>query len=381
MKLTPGQKTPLAAIGAGSRTTIDVDYGLDGVDIVMFGLDASKRIADDRYTVLFSNPRTPEGAISLRAGNKTTSFDLDLAALPSTVERLMVVASHDTQPLSAARPLVVTVADASFDAGTVLGQERAIMLVELYRHNGEWRMAAIGQGFQQGLAKLIEHLGGSVSDAPTTQTSHAPMPAAPQPAPAKPAISLTKITLEKKKTVSLAKTGADFGDIVLNLNWAQKKGFFGGSSLDLDLGCLYELRDGSKGVVQALGNSFGAYQRAPFLELDGDDRSGSSTSGETIRINGRHFDQIKRLAVFALIYDGAVNWRETDARVSIKMPGQPEIVVEIRDDDRLRLYGMAVIENVNGEFRVTNHAMCYHDQQKFADAIGIHLRWSVGRKD
>lgn len=389
MRLTPGQKTPLSALNITTKLAIDVDYGLDGLDVVLFGLDASKRISDDRYTVLFSNARSPDGAITMTGSAMSTTFDVNLAALPATIERLMIVASHDTQPLSAARPLVVTIGQASFDAGTVVGAERAVMLVEIYRHSGQWRLAAVGQGFAQGLDKLIEHLGGSVSGAPAptaTPTRHAaPSPVLDVP-PAAP-VSLSKITLEKQKSVSLDKKGGTFGDLVLNLNWAQKRGgggFFGGggATLDLDLGCLYEMNNGERGVIQALGNAFGDYRTAPFMELDGDDRSGSNTGGETIRINGGKFDQIKRIAVFALIYDGAVRWDQTDARASIKMPNQPEIVVEIRDgNDRQRLYGMAIIENDRGSMKITNHARCYRDQKEFAEAVGIHLRWVAGSKD
>lgn len=391
MRLTPGQKVPLSSLNITTRLTVEVDYGLDDLDIVMFGLNKDKRISDDRYTVLFSNPSTPEGAIRMETGSRTTSFGIDLAALPASIERLMVVASHDTQPLSQAKPLAVTIGQASFDAGTVVGQERAVMLVEIYRHNGEWRLSAVGQGFAQGLAKLIEHLGGSVDDAPATNqtaTRHATPPPAPAPtaSPAPPpSINLSKITLEKQKSVSLEKRNGSYGDIILNLNWAQKKGggiFGGGKSLDLDLGCLYELTNGDRGVIQALGEAFGDFGHGPFMELDGDDRSGSNTAGETIRINGKHFDQIRRIAVFALIYDGAVRWAQTDARASIKMPSQPEVVVEIRDgNDSQRLYGMAIIENDGGTMRITNHGRSYRDQKEFAEAVGIHLRWVAGRKD
>src|SRR3546814_4228383 len=104
-------------------------------------------------------------------------------------------------------------------------------------------------------------------------------------------------------------TGDTFGEIVLNLNWTQgtqKKGFFGGGSgnIDLDLGVLFEMQDGYKGVIQALGRSFGDFNQEPWISLSGDDRTCAVTGVETIRVNGRFFDRIKRIAVFALIY----NW-------------------------------------------------------------------------
>lgn len=389
MRLAAGQKTPLSALGLNGRVSVEVDYGVEGVDVVLFGLNSSKKIGDDRYTILFSNPTSPEGAVRMHDGNLTTTFDIDLTALPSDIQRLMIVASHDTLPLQSAKPLAVTVGEASFDAGSVMGSERAAMLAEIYLHNGEWRLAAIGQGFAQGLARLVEHLGGSVADdapSPTTPVRDvAPNNSVtpPTPPPAAP-ISLSKITLDKRETISLEKKGRDFGDIVVNLNWSQQtRGFFGGGSkLDLDLGCLYELRNGGKGVVQALGNSFGDYDYDPFIELDGDDRTGSNSAGETIRINGERFDEIKRIAVFALIYEGAANWAQTDARISIRMPGQREVEVQIRDgNNRQNLYGMAVIENDRGTMRITNHAMTYRDQREYAEALGIRLRWVQGSKD
>ena len=58
----------------------------------------------------------------------------------------------------------------------------------------------------------------------------------PAPAPSAP-VSLKKITLEKSSpSVSLKKTGATFGEIVLNLNWSQaeqKRGFFGGGAKNI----------------------------------------------------------------------------------------------------------------------------------------------------
>uniref|UniRef100_UPI0035C72DC3 TerD family protein n=1 Tax=Enterococcus rotai TaxID=118060 RepID=UPI0035C72DC3 len=57
----------------------------------------------------------------------------------------------------------VTIGSVSYNPLSSLGAEKAVMLVEIYRHNSEWKISAIGQGFSQGLARLIEHLGGEVS--------------------------------------------------------------------------------------------------------------------------------------------------------------------------------------------------------------------------
>lgn len=384
MQLQRGEKRGLADLGIGSACTVRIDFGLAGTDIAAFGLDAARRIGDDRYVVLFSNNRSPEGAIALDARSGTASFQLDLDRLPATLDRIVFTATHDTVPVGQSRPLAVTVdgGKAVFDVAEHLSGEKAAMLVEIYRHASGWKLGAIAAGFNGGLAALVAHFGGEVAG--SALPAPAPAPAPPPPRP----VSLSKITLEKSRpAVSLRKTGSSFGEIVLNLNWNQgpeKRGFFGSGPrrIDLDLGVIFEMKNGEKGIVQALGRTFGSFHTFPWIELSGDDRTGAVAAGETIRVNGQHFDEIKRLGVFALIYDGAPNWQQTDGLVRMAMPGQPEIEVAMNEGRNDRpLCGIAVIENVGGELSITRHMQYYHNQKPFADALGISMRWRSAIKD
>ena len=394
-ELKKGEKRALTDIGAGTDVSVDVRFGLDGMDVAAFGLGPDGKIGDDRYVVLFSNATSPQGEMRGAFENGSARFDVALAKLPDSIARIVFTATHDSRPVSAASPLTVAVGNASFDVAAGLSSERAVMMAELYRHSSGWKLGTIAQGFDGGLAALIEHFGGEVeADAPAPTASPAPAPApaapaaAPAPAPApSPGLNLSKISLEKDKpSISLEKKGGSFGEIVLNLNWTAaptKKGFFGGTKqLDLDLGCLVELADGSKGVVQALGKSFGSYDGPPFIELSGDDRTGAVDAGETIRINGAQFERIRKLAVFALIYDGAPNWGQTDGVVRINAPGQPEIEVRMNEQDSSsRLCGIATIENDGGKMRIERLVRFYKDQKQYADDMGIILQWKAGSKD
>ena len=96
--------------------------------------------------------------------------------------------------------------------------------------------------------------------------------------------------------------------------------FGGGQGIDLDLGCLFELKDGRKGVVQALGNAFGSLNQPPYIALDGDDRTGAVTTGENLRIDGNQIALFKRILVYTFIYEGVANWQQADATVTIKYP-------------------------------------------------------------
>ncbi|WP_379922741.1 TerD family protein [Erythrobacter sp. R86502] len=381
MQLQRGEKRALADLGIAPQCEMTIEFGMDGIDIAAFGLEAGQKIGDDRYVVLFSNPRSPGGEISMTGTPGSARFTIDLAKLPVTIDRIVFTATHDSRAVGEARPLRLAIdgGKATFDAAAGLTNEKAVMLAELYRHASGWKLGTIGAGFAGGLAALIRHFGGEVAEA-------APPPAPPPP-PAAP-VSLKKISLDKgNSSVSLKKQGSSFGEIVLNLNWTartQKKGFFGGSQqLDLDLGVIFELADGrGAGCIQALGRSFGSYHQPPFIELSGDDRTGAVAAGETIRVNGQHFDQIRRIGVFALIYEGAPNWAETDGVVRLNIPGQPEI--EVRMDEtgsRDRLCGIATIDNVGGELKMSRLMRFYSSQKPFAEDIGVYLQWTRGSKD
>src|SRR5690606_19162595 len=123
---------------------------------------------------------------------------------------------------------------------------------------------------------------------------------------------------------------------------------------DLDLGCLYELQDGYKGVVQALGNAFGSFHQEPFIELMGDDRTGAVSDGEWLRINGKHWSEVKRICVYAFIYDGAPNWSATDGVVTLYVPRQPPIEVRLNEEGgRKGMCAIATLENIAGTVKVS----------------------------
>lgn len=198
------------------------------------------------------------------------------------------------------------------------------------------------------------------------------------------------ISLEKGKKVSLKKGNTSgLGEILVNLNWNSKpakKGLFGmfggGQGIDLDLGCLIELKDGSKGVVQALGNAFGSYNQLPYISLDGDDRTGAVTTGENLRINGDQISVFKRILVYTFIYEGVANWQQADATVTIKYPGAEDLVIKMDSyNSSHAMCGLALLENINDEtFSVEKIVQFYPSHRELDEAFGWGLRWQAGRK-
>ena len=198
------------------------------------------------------------------------------------------------------------------------------------------------------------------------------------------------ISLQKGQKVSLKKTSrTGLGEILVNLNWnsrPQKKGLFGmfsgGGGIDLDLGCLFELKNGQIGAVQALGNSFGRLNEPPFVSLDGDDRTGANAAGENLRINGNKVAQIKRVLVYTFIYEGVANWQQADAVVTIKYPGAEDIVVKMDTyNSSYKMCALALLENVGDEtFSVEKLIQFFPGHAQMDQAFHWGLRWVAGHK-
>ncbi|MGV9670209.1 TerD family protein [Gordonia sp. NPDC003504] len=223
---------------------------------------------------------------------------------------------------------------------------------------------------------------------PQAQPYQQQPPAQPyqQQPPAAPPVSLSKVTLTKSApSVSLTKQGSATGQVRINLNWTSSKGglFRRAAGVDLDLACMWEFTDGSKGIVQALGNAFQApYEGRPIIWLDGDDRSGSNTGGENMYIDLSASNQIRRILIFAYIYEGAPNWAAANGVVTLFPANGPQIEVHLDEADQSAIScAIAMLENRGGEL-VINREVRYirGSQSKVDQAYGWGLNWKAGRK-
>lgn len=147
------------------------------------------------------------------------------------------------------------------------------------------------------------------------------------------------------------------------------------------MGAFVETRDGGIFVVQALGNAFGDFGRAPFTKLLGDDRTGSVTDGEWLEINGDKWSEIERVLVYAFIYEGAPNWQETDGVVRVLVPGQPEIEVRMNEyGDARGMCAVASLENEAEQVRVRREVTFHQGHEAMDRDYGWGFRWTTARK-
>ncbi|KVR60091.1 TerD family protein [Burkholderia ubonensis] len=391
--LLPGGNAPVAT----GPLRVDIHYapipGAD-IDISAFALTTTGKVRGDGDMCFYGQTSILGGAVQLTGSAAgRAEFTLDLGRLDPAVEKIALTATIYENKAAFDRVSTLALAvtggiEARIPTGGM--SETALILGEFYLRQGAWKFRCVGQGFAGGLEPLAKHFGVDVA-APAPASAPTPAPAPVPPAPPKSTVSLSKVTLDKtRSSISLDKPAAGFGEIKVNLNWNRGSGSGGGllgglfgkgSSVDLDVGCLFELQDGYKGVVQALGNCFGNLNDEPYIQLMGDDRTGSVAGGEWLHINGKQWSEIKRILVFAFIYEGAPNWKATDGVVTVFVPGQPEIEVRLNEEGgRHGMCAIALLENVGGAVKVTRRVDFHRGHDDMDRAYGWGMRWRAGSK-
>ncbi|MBM7092355.1 TerD domain-containing protein [Streptomyces sp. S12] len=335
-----GSNTPVPATALRVELGWRTGPGVPDADASALLLVGGKVRSDDDF-VFYNQPAHTSGAVRHEGkrdagGHVTDTLLVDLSRVEPAIETVILAASSDGGSFGRIPDLYIEVKDAA--QGTVAARydsagattETAFVLGEFYRRQGAWKFRAVGQGYSSGLEGLATDYGITVDE--PQQAAPATPPAAPPapPAPAAAPVRLTKVTLTKAApSVSLTKQGGTSGALHVNLNWEVRKQFSGWaaklgravaqhSDLDLDLCALYELADGRKGVVQALGNAFGSLHQPPYIHLDGDDRTGAVTSGENLTVNLDHKQSFRRILVFVTIYEGARSFADLNATVTLR---------------------------------------------------------------
>ncbi|MCB5907275.1 TerD family protein [Streptomyces pinistramenti] len=274
--MTPGSNLPLTS----ARVAVDVTAPAR-LDVSGLLLTAEGKVRSDDDFVFYNQPNGPGVTHSSGAAGGGDTITVDTTAVPDGIEKIVVTASLDapgatfagTEPTGTVRNAQDGSVLASFTPPQ-LGAETALVVVEIYRRNGAWKVRAVGQGYADGLAGIATDFGVSVEEpaasepqaapaptpAPQPQApvappagqwgppAGAPAPLAPPPAavppappapPAAPApgagkINLDKgrVSLQKNQTVSLVKGGRPLlSSVAMGLGWEPA---FRGKDIDLD---------------------------------------------------------------------------------------------------------------------------------------------------
>lgn len=374
---------------SASSLLIRIDSGAN-IDVAAYRLAATQKVRGDGDMIFYGQTQSDDGSVRFSGNERRGEFSLDLAAQPAAIERIAIAFSA-ALPVSQLGSVSLTVLEngsPTLQCPVELSHrtEKALILGECYRRNGQWKFRFVAQGFNGGLKPLSEHFGVEISD-------DAPVPN-PPPAPsstANPRLNLQKITLDKAKSSLTLEKKADFGKIRINLNWqrgdakTQSGGFLksllgGSQGIDLDLGAFVRLKNGQQDCVQALGGNFGSLSQAPFVHLRGDDRTGDVAEGEWLDVNGAQWQQIDEVLIYAFIYQGIPNWDATDGVVTLYVQGQ-EIETRLTDGNaRHPMCGIARLVNQGGAIHVERINRYFSGHKELDQAFGWGFRWQAGRK-
>jgi tellurite resistance protein TerA len=341
-------------------------------DTCCFSLDAADKIKREPYVVFYNQKASPNREIVLEGSGSDTSYLVSLPKLPPDINKLaFTIAIDGDGALRQAESIDVELSQGgqAFTlslTGADLAEEKALIALEIYKKD-VWRFAAVAAGFNGGLPALLKHYGGEEDKAPG---GGGPLPGPPM----EPKL----VTLEKRgeeRKVDLAKKGGTTLFHV-NLNWTKARG---SGQADLDLGCMFELLDGRKGVIQALGGNMGSKTQDPFIYLDQDDRTGASAEGENLYILKP--EKLKRVMIFAYIYEGPVTFTDVDAKITVKEPDGSETLMRLDAQPRnLTHCAACLFTNQGGTFSIIKEDRYFRGHEPMDKHFGFGFRWIAGRK-
>ena len=177
-KEAPGLASITVGLGWDARATDGAAFDLDAS---AFLLGESGKVRSDADFVFYNNKEGAGGSVLHAGDNKTgegvgddETVKMDLTKIPADIVKVaFAVTIHEAEQrkqnfgqVANAYIRVVNNADgkeiARYDLSEDASIETAMIFGEIYRHNGEWKMKAIGSGFAGGLGPLATNFGVNV---------------------------------------------------------------------------------------------------------------------------------------------------------------------------------------------------------------------------
>ena len=187
INLKKGEKISLTKGNPGlSKITVGLgwdinryDSGADfDLDASAFLLGANGKVTQGADFIFYGQPSHPSGSVTYGGDNRTGEGEgddeqimVDLQAVPASIEKIdftvtIYEAAERRQNFGQVSNAFVRIVDDAtgqelirYDLEEDFSIETAVVVGELYRHNGEWKFNAIGSGYQGGLAALCASYG------------------------------------------------------------------------------------------------------------------------------------------------------------------------------------------------------------------------------
>jgi stress response protein SCP2 len=177
--LAKGQNAPISA----PDVIITVNVATP-VDVSALLVKADGKVRSDADFVFYNQPMGPGVRLQPSPAGQPAGVAVTFASVPAEIEQVRAVITLDDATSNFGR-FPAPVAQVKDLSGTVLYEyrieglstESIVIAMELYRHQGAWKVRAVGQGYAGGFAALVTDHGVSVDDAPApaaVAAAHAP---------------------------------------------------------------------------------------------------------------------------------------------------------------------------------------------------------------
>ncbi|MDH6058295.1 TerD family protein [Umezakia ovalisporum] len=173
-KVAPGLTEVFVGLGWDVKPT-DTGYDFD-LDASAFLLSRNEKLISDNHFIFYNNLTSPDASKSVKhtGDNLTGAGDGDdevikisLQKVPADVEKIVIaVTIHEApergQNFGQVQNAFVRIVNAQtnqevvrYDLVEDYSIETALIMAEIYRKDGEWRLNAVGAGYQGGLQALL----------------------------------------------------------------------------------------------------------------------------------------------------------------------------------------------------------------------------------
>jgi tellurium resistance protein TerD len=174
-KTDPGLKHVIVGLGWDARPTDGADFDLDAS---AFMVKEDGKVRSDSDFIFYNQTKSTCGSVEHTGDNRTGAGDGDdesviilLDKVPADIQRIVFcVTIHDAemrkQNFGQVNHAYVRVVNKDsnnevtrYDLSEDASIETAMIFGEIYRHSGEWKFKAVGQGYAGGLAALAKQYG------------------------------------------------------------------------------------------------------------------------------------------------------------------------------------------------------------------------------
>lgn len=174
-KEAPTMTNITVGLGWDARVTDGANFDLDAS---AFLLGANGKVSQDKDFIFYGEKNSVCGSVVHNGDNRTgdgdgddESISVDLTKVPASIEKIVVaVTIHEgtakNQNFGQIQNAYIRIVNASsntevarFDLTEDGSVETAMIFGELYRHAGDWKFRAVGQGFAGGLGPLARSYG------------------------------------------------------------------------------------------------------------------------------------------------------------------------------------------------------------------------------